>query len=165
MCDGLAAYKKYIVQRCWAHLIRELRDLHTRNPNDVDTCAALKSLRTIYKKSQRKTKKSLREELLRDMTHQTESLVEQYRDHPIMGNYMAKLERAIPDAFRFVLNPNIPSTNNAAERELREIIVHRKIRGYIRSEKTMEWMGYLFSCISTWKNQGFDYMEKLVQYV
>ena len=29
--------------------------------------------------------------------------------------------------------------------------IHRKIRGSIRSEDTMEWLGYLFTCITTWK--------------
>ena len=54
---------------------------------------------------------------------------------------MAKLERALPDLFVFVLDPRIPPTNNAAERGLREVVVHRKMCGALRSEKTTHQMG------------------------
>ena len=42
---------------------------------------------------------------------------------------MGKLKNALPDLFTFVLEPSIPSTNNATECGLREIVVHKKIRG------------------------------------
>ncbi len=81
-----------------------------------------------------------------------------------VGKFMGKLGRALPDLFRFVLDPSIPPTNNAAERGLREIVVHRKMRGGIRAEGTMEWMGNLFTCVSTWKNRGLDYLQEIARY-
>ena len=39
--------------------------------------------------------------------------------------------------FTFLTDPRIPPTNNGGERGLREPIVHRKVRGAIRSEETM----------------------------
>ncbi len=92
-------------------------------------------------------------------------LVDRYEDDPLLGDYMKKLERALFDAFRFVLYTDIPSTNNPAETLLREMVIHRKIHRIIRSVKTMLWMGYLFICITTWKNQGLDYRKQLLQYV
>ena len=77
---------------------------------------------------------------------------------------MEKLERALSDTFRFVLDSEIPADNNPAERCLREPVVHRKIRGYIRSEETMEWLGALFTCVSTWKCQNLDYVKELAKY-
>ena len=78
---------------------------------------------------------------------------------------MGKLDRAAGDLFEFVVDPRIPPTNNIAERGLREIVVHRKIRGAIRAAETMEWMGYLFTCVKTWEAQGKDYREELAKYV
>ncbi len=75
-------------------------------------------------------------------------MMRRYACHRAVGKFMGKLGRALPNLFRFVLDPRIPSTNNAAGRGLREIIVHRKIRGGIRAERTMELMGNLFSCVS-----------------
>ena len=52
-----------------------------------------------------------------------------------------------------------------AERGLREIVIHRKIRGTLRSEESMENFGNIFTCITTWKNQGLDYLAEMAQYV
>ena len=48
---------------------------------------------------------------------------------------------------------------------LREIVIHRKIRGSIRSEDTMEWLGYLFTCITTWKMRGLDPLKEMAAYI
>ena len=93
------------------------------------------------------------------------ALITRYGDDPVIGAYMKKLERALPNAFWFVLDTDMPPTNNPAEILLREIIVHRKIRGSIRSTATMQWMGYLFTCITTWKNQGLDCKQQLLKYI
>ena len=78
---------------------------------------------------------------------------------------MTKLANALPNLFRFVTDPSIPATNNAAERGLRELVVHRKVRGSIRSEKTMDWMANIFTCVTTWKARGADYMAQVTAYV
>ena len=44
-------------------------------------------------------------------------------------------------------------------------IVHRKIRGAIWAAETMEWMGYLFTCVKTGEAQDKDYREELVKYI
>ena len=46
-----------------------------------------------------------------------------------------------------VLDPKIPPANNAAERGLQEIVVHRKILGGIRAKEAMTWMANFFSCV------------------
>ena len=65
-------------------------------------------------------------------------VVSEYKDNQILKTFMTKLDNANPNLFQFVLNPNIPSTNNAAERALRELIVHRKIRGALRALQTLK---------------------------
>ena len=88
-----------------------------------------------------------------------------YAGDTVVGKFIGKLDRAADDLFEFVLDPRIPPTNNIAERGLREIVVHRKIRGAIRAAETMEWTGYRFTCVTTWEAQGKDYREELVKYV
>ena len=80
-------------------------------------------------------------------------------------SFRTKLGNAYEDLFRFILDPRIPPTNNAAERGLREIVIHRKIRGSIRSEDTMEWLGYLFTCITTWKMRGLNPLKEMAAYI
>ena len=78
---------------------------------------------------------------------------------------MGKLDRAAGDLFEFAVDPSIPPTNNIAERGLREIVVHRKIRGAIRAVEAVEWTGYLLTSVMAWKSQGKDHLEELVKHV
>ena len=70
---------------------------------------------------------------------------------------------AAGDLFEFVVDTRILPTNNIAERGLREIVVHRKVRGAIRAAEAMEWTGYLFTCVTTREAQGKDRREELVK--
>ena len=92
-------------------------------------------------------------------------ILAKYADVTVLEKFMTKLGNAYEDLFRFVLDPRIPSTNNAAERGLREIVVHRKIRGSIRSKGTMRWLGNLFSCVATWQQRGIDHLSEIARYV
>ncbi len=98
------------------------------------------------------------------LTSCIDKIVARYADDPILKKFMVKISNAGSDLFRFVLNPKIPPTNNAAERGLREIVVHRKIRGSIRAEETMTWMANFFSCVMTWKNKKLDYLAEIAKY-
>ena len=93
------------------------------------------------------------------------AMVCNHRGFYAVGRFMGMPGRALPNLLAFVKDPFIPPTNNAAERGLREMVVHRKIRGGIRSEGTMELMGNLFSCVSTWKSRGIDYLREIARYV
>ena len=77
---------------------------------------------------------------------------------------MGKIGNTGSDLFRFVLDPRIPPTNNAAERGLREIVVHRKIRGGIRAKETMTWMANFFSRITVWKDKKLAYLTEIAKY-
>ena len=57
------------------------------------------------------------------------------------------------------------SPNNPAENGLREVAVHRKVRGSMRSDETMEWFGNLFSCIAMWKAKEVDYSTEIRKYI
>ena len=92
-------------------------------------------------------------------------LICRHYKHPVLEKFMGKLNNAYYDLFWFVTDTRVPATNNAAEQKLREIVVHRKIRGAIRSEKTMEWLGNLFTCVTTWQQHGLDPFAKMAAYV
>ena len=69
-------------------------------------------------------------------------LIDTYEEIPELKQFLTvKLRNAEPDLFLYVLDPRVAPTNNAAERGLREPVVHRKVRGSIRSEGTMIWWG------------------------
>ena len=72
------------------------------------------------------------------------AIIRSYGGLHAVGRFTGRPGRAPPSLFRFVPDPSMPPTNNAAERGLREMVVHGKIRGGTRAERTMELMGSLF---------------------
>ena len=169
VCDGWQAYGVYRIQRCWAHILREMRDVCAKNPDDWNAAHVARMIERIFRDavaaSETCTTLGARKAARRRLIRRTRYIARQYADDPVIGKFMGKLDRAAGDLFEFVLDPRIPPTNNIAERGLREIVVHRKIRGAIRAAETMEWMGYLFTCVTTWEAQGKDYRKELVKYV
>ena len=167
VCDGWSAYKGYRVQRCRSYIIREARDFHERNPDNAAAYDVLKRLRKIYDDAKNVSKKRSRE--IRDNTSvllfaRINRIVARYSDDPLLKKFIGKINNAGSDLFRFVLNPNIQPTNNVAERGLREIVVHRKVRDGIRAEEIMTWMANFFSCMMTWKNKGLDHIAEIAKY-
>ncbi|MCG8531300.1 MAG: IS66 family transposase [Desulfovibrionales bacterium] len=166
VCDGWSSYKTLErLQRCWAHIIREARHLAGRNRNDADARQVLKLLRRVYRDAKRKR-------LVRDrqrdhglLTSRVRRMISKYRGVPLLESFMTKLRNALPHLFTFVLDPRVPSTNNAAERGLREIIVHRKIRGGMKSVNTPRIMGNIFTCLTTWKTRGIDHLAEMAKYL
>ena len=92
-------------------------------------------------------------------------MVAKYRDSPVLKKFMTTLKNACDNLFWYVLDPRISSTNNAAGRGVREWVVHRKIRGSIRAEETMTALGNLFTCVTTWRTLGLDFLAEIRKYL
>ena len=166
VCDGWTAYAGYRKQRCWAHIITAIRHLTERNQECVEAKEVLAALRKIFKigcKAKGSIKERRRIRTLLDK--RVRRLIAKYKDVPELKRFITRLSNARPNLFHFVTNKRIPPTNNPAERGLREVVVHRKVRGSIRAEGTMTWLGNLFSCISTWRERDMDVQEELAKYV
>ena len=166
VCDGWTAYSKYRKQRCWAHIFTAIQHVVDRNPQCAKAQEVQDALSEIYEigcgvtgsaKERRRVRALLDKRVRR--------LVLKYGDVPELKRFITRLSNARPNLFHFVTDPRIPPTNNAAERGLREIVVHRKIRGSIRAESTMTWMGNLFSCVSTWLQHKMDVSAELTKYI
>ena len=150
ICDGWAAYKGYNLQRCWAHILREAEHLADRNEHcraARDVAGALR--RTYWDGTESSGPPDHRRSLRDALRKRVSRIIDGHADHPVLEKFMTKISNALPSLFRFVTDPAIPATNNAAERALCELVVHRKVRGPIRSEKTMDWLANIFTCVTT----------------
>jgi len=163
VCDGWKPYKTIkIIQRCMVHILREAKYLAEKNP---DAKPMHEKLHKIYADAKKRRPKKEREAAWESLNRRVHNLVLEFRDNPELTDYMDKLERARPDMFRFVLNPRIPSENNPAERALREIVVHRKIRGSLRSLNGVVILGNILTCATTWKATKPDWLDEIVKYI
>jgi transposase-like protein len=145
-------------QICWAHLLRNSKDLAEHYP---EAKYIHKRIKFIYRKA--KENKTCKEELLRWI-----DLIAKRQYH---GTEVPKFVKSIckkhrDDLFRFVDNPKIGSTNNLAERGLRHAVVIRKISGGSRSENGAETRCRLLSVLQTAKLQSgnpFGFITNLLQ--
>ena len=169
VCDGWRSYNGWRRQRCWAHIVREARYLRDAHPGSAAARDILERLRRIYESargaSEKRASRARRARARAALLGCVRRVIGDNWGSRISRPFLTKLEGAAEDLFEFVLNPKVPPTNNAAERGLREIVVHRKIRGSLRAESSMETYGNIFTCVATWKNRGLDYAKEMLAYV
>ena len=167
VCDGLVPYRKYTIQRCWAHILNEIKHIAGHNPNCREAQTVRDMLKGIHRLGLEATGSIQERRRVRNLLRKrVKRLIDTYGESPVLNHFLTvKLRNAERNLFLYVVDPRVASTNNAAERGLREPVVHRKVRGSIRSEETMKWWGNLFTCIMTWRARNVDIHEELAKYV
>ena len=74
-----------------------------------------------------------------------------------------KVRSAGNKLFTFLLY-DTDSTNNDCERMLREVVIHRKIRGLLRNGKGMRMFGNIMAAVMTWKLRWMNPLEEVRKY-
>jgi transposase len=78
-------------------------------------------------------------------------------------NLLIRLSHRTKDVLRFLTNPQVPFTNNQAERDLRMMKLRQKISGGFRSYQGALDFAALRTTIGTAKKQGWNVIESLMQ--
>jgi len=169
--DGWRSYGYFkLIQRCWAHPLREAETLSLRLKKGRGREEAeylLSSLRRLLHETRSELRghpppnRVLHDRQLRKLRY---ILSKRYSDVDV-AKFVSKLRTAARDLFTFTLYPRVEPTNNHAERQLREPIVHRKIRGQLKTGKGMEMFSRLMTAVSTWKLQGLNPFQEFKRYV
>jgi hypothetical protein len=160
--DFYAAYNIYdgLRQRCWVHLLRDLKTLVEKNPDIPEVSVWNEQVKDVYKRA----KMAASEE---HKPHERSFLRQGFEEEllllasPYVGVKTApervlaeRMEDFISELFTFVQYPDVPSENNAAERAIRPAVVARKISGGTRSEKGSRTASILRTLFETWALQG-----------
>ncbi len=127
-------------QRCWAHFIRDLKDLADKHPGDAKVSAWVKTLGEKYLG------------------------VDPYGQAVPQRVLAQRCVRYANELFTFVEHPQVPSENNAAERAIRPLVTARKCQGYphemgsggTRSAKGSDTKMVLASIYGTWHIRNLD---------
>lgn len=131
--DRYSAYNKAPchLQYCYSHLSRDIEDLQKDDPDDpevhrfVDAAlpqlAAAMSLRQLHlsKRQFRHQASALR--------HTIEQTMNTTASHPGIQHIQDIFREKKDRMYRWALDPRIPAENNRAERELRPLVIARKI--------------------------------------
>ena len=162
VCDGAQVFRRYLIQRCWAHILNEAKYLAGQFPDSESARHVSDRLHKIFHDA--KKYRGTRAERIRkryEFTRRVRAIVEAYRDDPALAEFMTKLDNAAFDLFLFVVETYVPPTNNPAEKLLREPVILRKIRGTLRSAAGAAAFCALMSCKATWEMHGLRVLSEI----
>ncbi len=166
-CDGWATYKVFsekqgiLLQRCWAHLIREVKkickDIEGLNDAYIWICDMFEEIQRLRKIKSKKIRRRGYDKLVTEM----ERWCQIYYIHDGMKEVVNKVKNGKEFWFTCVLYPEVEPTNNMAERGLRKFVVIKKIIGCLRSEQGKRNMQVMLSVFQTWRLQGLNPYKEL----
>jgi len=148
-------------QRCWAHSLRDLHDLQQAHPTDAVLTTWATQVHDLYEQAvtwaasaQARSpaqREAARLRFERELLACCRDPVAAAHPHRTLCQ---RVERYHPEFFTFVAVPDVPATNNEAERALRPLVVARKISGGTRSAQGTQTRMILQSLIATWERRG-----------
>lgn len=165
VCDGWKAYphEGWVLQRCWAHLLRVTKASAEESPKARELYAALSELYARLTKDLGRASPRARARRHTLGEKALVGLVERFGKSWAGGvrKVMTYLRNGMPWWLTFLKHPGVEPTNNRGERSLREAVVIRKIVGTLRNREGAEALTRLLSVIGTWKLKGEDSAKKL----
>jgi len=164
VCDGWMPYARFTkhLQRCWAHLLRESKDIAEKFEEAIPLHNALKELYEILTTALendpppkvRKTLWKLAREALRHWIKKEYSIEK-------VQKFIGKINNGFNYWFTFVINPGVEPTNNRAERALRPNVVLRKILGTLRNYRGTSIHECIMTTLATWGLKGLNSLQML----
>ena len=82
-------------------------------------------------------------------------------EHKKAANLQKRFEEYGESYFLFLDKPSVEPTNNAAEREIRTLVIDRMITQGVRSESGNEWHERFWTVLATCKKLGLKVMDFL----
>ena len=173
VCDFYGGYNFYDgpIQRCWVHLLRDLKKLAEADPDNASVREWVEAIKALYKIAKKIARRGFVEDVRTRLRGELESrlilIAEPYlRDQSAPQRVLAeRMEKHLGELFTFVEYPGCPSGNNAAERAIRPAVIARKISGGTRSANGSKTRTTLMSLFGTWALQGKDPLAACTQMI
>ncbi len=163
-CDCYGGYNQLAAekQRCWAHLLRDLHGLEEQCADQPKVGAWVEAIQALYAEAsapfegtppqRRKRRRSFEVRLERRVL----ALARQQKTKKESPQVVLaqRIRKHLLEWFVFVEHPEVPSTNNLAERSLRPLVTARKISGGTRTDQGSKTRMSLASLAGTWTVRG-----------
>lgn len=158
VCDGWRSYLGFArLQRCWAHLLRELKDLAGKVAEaGVLHRAMSRFYRQMKEAVSRNPTPRERDHLYRNGLARLRWWTRRKFSEPAIRRMQTKIRNGLPHWLTFLRVPGVEPTNNRAERGLRESVVLRKIIGTLRNTKGTQIFETIMTLLMTWRQQGLN---------
>ena len=171
--DFYVGYNDYAgkQQRCWTHLLRDLRKLKDDRAQEPEVVEWAEAVRALYDEAQewlKATPQPSTEEREKKYVSLVERALElgaryaQNKGHPCQA-LAKRIFRHQDELFQFVLVEGLSANNNLAERSIRPLVVIRKISGGSRSAEGSKTRMALASLFETWQARGQNPFEECLK--
>lgn len=166
-CDGWSTYKvfseKYgiLLQRCWAHLIREVKAVCKDVDGLNDAYVWIKDIFDNVKKARKLKTERLRKLRYEELVEELDRWLQIYGNRSGMKDIGTRVKNGKNHWFTCVLYPEVEPTNNRAERGLRKFVIMEKVIGCLRSEQGKKSTQVMLSLFGTWRLQGLNPYREL----
>jgi transposase len=163
ICDGLSAYKEHtkFLQRCWAHILRETKEMAEKYDDAKPMHQWMKDLFAIVKSASIKDPPEKRQKLYDKCIQEMKWLIEKYSPYNHLSTVITTIKNGLDFWFTRIIHPQIKPTNNDGERSLREMVVIKHIIGTLRNQDGADIMAKMMTLISTWRLNGLNPFNSL----
>ena len=149
----------FILQLCWSHILQDTKQL--AEELGAEGKYVHRKLKEIYVLAKGLNHKGAQEAVEQLKAEVFQLTLRHYR-HSTIRKFVNNLYyRDGDDLFRFVTDPDIDSTNNISERELRALVIIRKISNGSRSRRGANATAMLLSIIQTLRFKGENILQGL----
>ena len=162
-------FKKGNHALCWAHPHRKFRDLKNSNGLSEEKKKQCEKFygqfseiyNEVMKINQTDFKKGERVEIKKELISRLEKILKPNSNDPAKLKTLKKtMLKKIDKYFVCIIKPNIPTTNNKAERSLRHLVIKRKKSFGSKTPKGAEVMSILYSVVmSLWWRSKKDFFR------
>ena len=143
----LAKKAGFLLQLCWSHILEDSKQL--AEGFGAEGMYMHRKLKKIYALAKGLNHKGTLE-MVEQLKAEVFQLTLRHYKHSTIRKFVNNLSyRDGTDLFRFVTDPEIDSTNNISERELRALVIIRKISNGSRSRRGANATAMLLSIIQT----------------
>ena len=155
----LAKKAGLLLQLCWSHILQDSKQL--AEEFGAEGKYIHRKLKEIYALAKGLNHKGT-QEMVEQLKAEVFQLTLRHYKHSITRKFVSNLYyRDGNDLFRFVTDPEIDPTNNISERELRALVIIRKISNGSRSTRGANATAMLLSIIQTLRFKGESVLQGL----
>lgn len=159
--SGYGKFRAREYQKCWAHILRDGKDLAKYNEEGKQLYKALlRMYNYIEKVKEGKQENSLKVKAwIRRAKKKFNSWLEKNLESKAVLNLILRIAKYSDHWFTCLKHPDVEPTINSSEREIRKNVIARKISGQHRSELGMRSREIMMSTILTAQKRNINPFE------
>jgi transposase len=160
--DRYAAYNKMpcTLQYCYAHLLRDVNDIEKEFPDNPEVSSFVKVFGTLLANAMHLRSLPINDNQFKehavDIKNKIIDMVNREACHPAIQTLQNLFREKAERMYHWAEDRRIPADNNLAERELRPLVIARKISFGSQSEKGAHTREILMTVLHTLKKRTPD---------